>query len=171
MGIADRHLAEDEELVYLTRQHWTSLVWEFLLLAVIIAAAVALVGVIPFDREWGQWASYVVVGLAVLAALVFWLVPLLRWWNTRYILSSRRIMERSGLLSKHGRDMPLTRVNDVTFSISLWERLMRFGTLSIQSASEQESMVLARVPRVEWLQSEIYRRVNEAQRRDFPPGQ
>lgn len=170
MGIADRHLTEDEELVHVTRQHWTSLVGEFLVLAVIVAAAVALVWVIPFGSEWGQWATYVVLGLAALAALVLWLVPVLRWWNTRYILSTRRLMERYGLLTKHGRDMPLTRVNDVTFSISLWERLMRYGTLSIQSASEQESMVLARVPRVEWLQSEIYRQVNEAQRRDVPPG-
>lgn len=171
MGIADRHLAGDEELVHFTRQHWTTLIGEFLLLIVIIAVAAGLVWVIPAGEEWGPWATYVVIGLAVLAALVFWLVPLLKWWNTVYILSTRRLMERYGLLSKHGRDMPLMRVNDVTFSISLWERIMRYGTLSIQSASEQEGMVLERVPRVQWLQSEIYRQVDEAQRRDYPPGQ
>ncbi|WP_046469773.1 PH domain-containing protein [Allosalinactinospora lopnorensis] len=171
MAIADRYLADDEELVHVTRQHWSTLIGEFLLLLVIIAAAAGLLWVLPSDQEWGEWAVYAVLGLAVLAALVFWLVPLLKWWNTVYILSSRRLMERYGLVSKHGRDMPLTRVNDVTFSISLWERIMRYGTLSIQSASEQDGMVLERVPHVEWLQSEIYRQVNEAQRREFPPGQ
>ncbi len=169
MGVADRYLADDEELVHLTRQHWTTLLGAFGVGAVVVAVAAGLLWAIPTGEAWGRWAAYVVVGLAVLTAVVHWFVPLLRWWTTVYILTGRRLMERYGLLAKHGRDIPLTRVNDVTFSISLWERVMGCGTLAIQSASEQEGMALPRVPRVEWLQGEIYRQVDDAQRHDAAP--
>lgn len=168
MGIANRYLADDEELVHVTRQHWTTVIGEFMLLVVIAAVAVVLVWLLPPDDPWAQWARYVVIGIAVLAAIVFWLVPTLRWWTTVYVLTNRRLMFRHGVLAKHGRDIPLTRVNDVSFTISLWERMMRYGTLSVQSASEQEGMELTRVPRVEWLQSQIYRQVEEAHRSEGP---
>ncbi|MBB6170050.1 putative membrane protein YdbT with pleckstrin-like domain [Nocardiopsis mwathae] len=169
MAIADRYLAEGEELVYVTRQHWTTVLAEFIALIVVIAVAAGLVWFMPAGEEWTQWATYAVILVAVIAAVVFWLIPTLKWWTTAYILTNRRLMYRYGMLSKHGRDMPLTRVNDVTFSISLWERIMRYGNLSVQSASEQEGMELRKVPRVEWLQSEIYRQVEEANRRSTPP--
>lgn len=170
MAIADRYLADDEELVLVSRQHWTTVVGEFVLLFAVLAAAGGALWFVPWEAEWGPLAGYAVIGAAALAALVLWLLPMLRWATTYYILSNRRLMLREGLISQQGRDMPLTRVNDVSFSISLWERIMRYGTLSVQSASEQEGMVLHRVPRPQWFQAQIYRQVNEAQRRDLSPG-
>ncbi|GLU49587.1 PH domain-containing protein [Nocardiopsis ansamitocini] len=169
MPIADRYLADDEELVYVTRQHWTLLVGEFIALLLVAGIAAVAVWLLPTEEQWGQWALYAVIGLAVVAALAFWLVPLLKWWSTVYILTNRRLLYRHGILARHGRDMPLTRINDVSFSISLWERIMRYGTLSVQSASEQEGLLLTKVPRVEWLQSQIYRQVDEEQRRHHRP--
>ncbi|ASU85540.1 hypothetical protein CDO52_24495 [Nocardiopsis gilva YIM 90087] len=170
MATADRYLAKGEELVHVTRQHWTTVLAEFFALIVVIAVAAGLLWLLPEGEDWTPWVSYVIILVAVIAAIVFWLVPTLKWWTTLYILTSRRLMYRYGLLSKHGRDIPLTRVNDVTFSISLWERVMRSGNLSVQSASEQEGMELRKVPRAEWLQGEIYRQVEEAMRRSSPPG-
>ncbi|TQN30360.1 membrane protein YdbS with pleckstrin-like domain [Haloactinospora alba] len=170
MGIANRYLAGDEELVYVTRRHWSTLVGSFVALVLVIAAAAGLVWLMPAGEEWSRWAVYAVVAVGALAAVVVWFVPLLRWWTTLYLLSSRRLMRREGILAKQGHDMPLTRVNDVSFTISLWERLLGYGSLAVQSASEQEGMVLEKVPRVRWLQGEIYRKVNEAQRHEPPAG-
>ncbi|GHC76895.1 hypothetical protein GCM10007079_13670 [Nocardiopsis terrae] len=170
MAIADRYLSDDEELVHVARQHWTVLVGEFVALLLIVALVGTALFFVPWNEEWGPIAGAVAVGVGLVAALAFWLVPMLRWATTVYILTNRRLMIREGMLSKQGRDMPLTRVNDVSFNITLWERIMRYGTLSIQSASEQEGMVLQRVPRPQWFQSEIYRQVNVAQRPDYPDG-
>ncbi|KOX20824.1 PH domain-containing protein [Nocardiopsis sp. NRRL B-16309] len=172
MAIADRYLSDDEELVHVARQHWTVLAGEFVALALIVAVVGAALWFLPWDQDWSLIAMAVVVGLGLVAALLFWLVPMLKWSTTVFILTNRRLMMRDGIISKQGRDMPLTRVNDVSFDISLWERLMRYGTLSVQSASEQEGMVLRRVPRPQWFQSEIYRQVNAvhmAQRPGVPP--
>ncbi|MFY7067871.1 PH domain-containing protein [Nocardiopsis changdeensis] len=168
MAIADRHLSDDEELVHVVRQHWTVLVEEFTALAAIVAATAAALWFLPWQEEWAPAAAGVVGVLALVAALVFWLVPLLRWSSTVYILTDRRLMTRQGLISRKGRDMPLTRVNDVAFSMSVWERVMRYGTLTVQSASEQEAITLRKVPRPEWFQSEIYRRVDGAHRPESP---
>lgn len=170
MAIADRYLSDDEELVYVARQHWTLLLGEFLALFLIIGVVGAGLYFMPWNEEWSLIAGGVLVAVGVVAALAFWFVPMLKWATTVYILTNRRLMMRDGIISKQGRDMPLTRVNDVSFNITLWERIMRYGTLSIQSASEQEGMVLQRVPRPQWFQSEIYRQVNAAQRPDYRTG-
>lgn len=170
MAIADRYLSGDEELIHVVRQHWTVLVGEFAALLLVVAAVGAALWFVPWDQDWSLIAAGVVVAVGTVAALALWLVPVLRWATTVYILTNHRLMMRDGIISKQGRDMPLTRVNDVAFDIGLWERIMRYGTLSIQSASEQEGMVLRRVPRPQWFQAEIYRQVNAAQRPEYPAG-
>lgn len=163
MSIADRHLAEDEALVYQTRQHWTEMVSEFIVLCLIWVLAGALLWVIPSGEDWGEIARYVVLGAAVLASLWYWLLPLLKWRNTVYILTTKRIHKRSGFLTKAGRSIPLSRVNDVSFKASLWQRIMRYGTLNIQSASEQGMMTLKHVPDPEGFKSLIHRQIDEEQ--------
>lgn len=160
MAIADRYLAEDEELVYYTRQHWTTLVSEFLLLCLIAVVAGGLVWALPTGEEWGSTAMWVVLGAAALAALWLWLVPLLQWRSTVYVLTTKRLHKRSGFLTKAGRSIPLSRVNDVAFSASLWERIMRYGTLRVQSASEQGTMTLKHVPDPEGLKAKVYQTVD-----------
>lgn len=170
MAIADRYLSDDEELVHVARQHWTVVAGEFLVLFIIIAVVGTALFFIPWNEDWSLIAGGGVVAVGLIAALALWFIPMLKWMTTVYILTNRRLMMRDGIISKQGRDMPLTRVNDVSFNISLWERIMRYGTLSIQSASEQEGMVLQRVPKPQWFQSEIYRQVNAAQRPEYPSG-
>lgn len=160
MPIADKYLAEDEELVFHTRQHWTTLVSEFVVLVVIMAVAGALLWVVPSDEDWTDGARWAVLGLAALAALWLWLIPLLQWRSTVYVLTTKRLHKRTGFISKAGRSIPLTRVNDVSYSANLWERIMRYGTLHVQSASEQGKMTLRHVPDPELLKSKIYQQID-----------
>jgi uncharacterized membrane protein YdbT with pleckstrin-like domain len=75
------------------------------------------------------------------------------------VLTTRRVIIRRGVLSRSGRDIPLTRVNDVSFQHSVIERALRCGTLTIESAGEHGQVVLPDVPRVETVQREVYRAV------------
>ncbi|MFF5563648.1 PH domain-containing protein [Streptomyces sp. NPDC012623] len=163
MVSVDRHLAPDEQLVHATRQHWTEIVSEFLILALIWIVAAVLLWFTPSDASWGTDADYVIVGLALVASLWFWLIPLLKWRGTVYIVTTKRIYKRSGFLTKTGHSIPLIRVNDVSFRATLWERLLREGTLSIQSASEQGMLTLRHVPDPEGLKDLIYAAVDAEQ--------
>lgn len=164
MPIADRYLAEDEQLLHVTRQHWTEMVSEFVVLCLVWAVAGAVIWTLPTGEDWASTGAYVVLGVAVLASVKWWLVPLLKWRSKLYILTTKRIYKRSGFLTKTSRSIPLLRVNDVAFKATLWERIMRYGTLTIQSASEHGTMTLRHVPRPEWFKTEVYRAVDEEQR-------
>jgi hypothetical protein len=59
----------------------------------------------------------------------------------------------------------MSRVNDVSFSHTVVERLFGSGTLVIESAGERGQVTLTDVPHVEAVQREIYQLVeDEAQR-------
>lgn len=162
MGSAKRFLADDERLVHATRQHWTLLIGEFVALLIIVAVVAVGMWFIPSDAEWATLASYALVGVGVLGILIFWLVPLLKWRTTMFILSDRRLLKRHGIIAKHGRDIPLARINDVSFTVPLLGRLMRYGTLHVQSASEQGIMRFKYVPHARWFQGTIYSQVAAA---------
>jgi uncharacterized membrane protein YdbT with pleckstrin-like domain len=94
------------------------------------------------------------------AILIFTFVrPWLRWINTNYVVTTHRVVLRDGVLSRSGRDIPLSRINDVTFEHTFVERLLRSGTLLVESAGERGQVTLADVPRVENVQHTIYRLV------------
>ena len=73
------------------------------------------------------------------------------------MLTDRRIIVRTGILARRGRDMPLSRVNDVSFSHTVIERFLNCGTIVVESAGTQGQLVIASVPNVETIQREIYR--------------
>ena len=104
--------------------------------------------------------------VALLLLAWFSLRPFLRWVTTHYVVTTNRIVLREGVLSRAGRDVPLNRVNDVTFSHSVGERLFRSGTLVVESAGERGQVVLADVPRVESVQRTVYDLVQDAEDRD-----
>lgn len=116
---------------------------------------VALSGLTGLGLGWANgraaWVSGVVAGLGGLAVLRWCVLPFVRWWTTTYELTTRRLSMRWGLLSRHGRDLPLRRVVDVALDRSLAERLVGAGTLTVHTAGDDEPLVLARMPQPERL--------------------
>lgn len=164
MGLAARHLVEDEEVVLDFHPHWKTLVGPAALVLVTVAVAGLLIAFVPAGGYRPAVRS-VIAGLALVAVFAWFVVPLLRWRTTSYVLTTRRLVLREGILSRRGRDIPLTRVNDVSFSHTLLERLLGCGTLVVESAGERGRLVLREIPRVEYVHSELYRRVEDEQER------
>jgi uncharacterized membrane protein YdbT with pleckstrin-like domain len=156
MGFPARLLSEDETLVLLLRRHVKVLIGPALVFLGVVAAAVVLVVIVPAGGLQGplRLAIGVVAGL-VLARWVVW--PYLRWWNEIYVVTSRRLVLREGVFNRSGHDMPLSRLNDVSFTHSLWQRMLGCGTLVVESAGERGQIRLEDVPRVELVQRTLYR--------------
>ncbi|MFF7142688.1 PH domain-containing protein [Streptomyces nodosus] len=160
----DRHLADDEQLIHATRQHWTQMVGEFVVLVLVWIVAGALLWVIPSGKDWATVARYVVLAVAVAVSVWYWLRPLLIWRSIVYVVTTKRVSVRRGFLTKTGHSIPLTRVNDVEFKATLWERILHEGTLTVQSASEHGMLELKHVANPEGLQGLIYEAVENEQR-------
>ena len=98
-----------------------------------------------------------IVGIALLVVLTWSVAPFLRWLTTTYSATNRRLIEQSGVFSRSGRIIPLSRVNDVSFEKNLSDRLLGCGTLVVRANSELDGLRLHDVPRVE----EVHRSLTE----------
>ena len=70
-------------------------------------------------------------------------------------------MIRRGVLRHTGRDIALQRINDVGFSQSLWDRVVRAGTLTIESAGEHGQEDLHNIPRSNEMQQTLNRLIEQ----------
>jgi uncharacterized membrane protein YdbT with pleckstrin-like domain len=165
LGMAQgRGLADGEQQVLIVHPHWKVLVGPFLLTIVVIAALLVAELVIPPSRE----ANLIRLGIAVAAVLVvmLWLmVPLLRWRTTVYELTTRRLSMRAGIIARRGRDIPLSRITDVSFSKSLLDRMLGCGRLVVESAGMHGEEVLTDIPRVERVQAILFQLVEDERNR------
>ena len=161
MGYPDNVLAEGEQVVLHRHPHWKRLIGP--VLALVLLTALASVGAAVVSRTgWDPRARQVVS--AVIAAL--WLVlvvwrtvrPFLTWLTTHFVITDRRVMFRHGLLTRTGIDIPLARINSVEFRHGLFDRILRTGTLIIESAS-QDPLDFYDIPRVEQVHALLYHEV------------
>jgi uncharacterized membrane protein YdbT with pleckstrin-like domain len=161
-----RQLGDGEELVLDLHPHWRRLVVPFL--AVPVVAAVT-----TFVLLVGPDASAYRLGVLAIASVLLVAtsgLPYLRWRTTRYLVTDRRVLARSGLVTRVGRDVPLYRLNDVHFENSLADRLTRSGDLVLESAGEHGQLRFVDVPRVEQVQDTIYQlmEADDRRRRGLP---
>ncbi len=156
-GIPKRLLADDEDVVMALRPHWKEMVGPVLVLLVTCPVATYLATIVP-EGSAQKWLRLAILVLAALIVARFVVWPFLKWLTTSYIVTDRRIITRVGVVARTGRDMPISRVNDVTFSHSgLLERILGCGTLVVESAGERGQLVLRDVPHVEEVQRDVYK--------------
>jgi uncharacterized membrane protein YdbT with pleckstrin-like domain len=155
VGFPESVLTTDEEVVLHLRPHWRRLVapvgWLLLVLAAVIAGLII----------WGGTGALViaVLGVGLLLWVALW--PYLEWRTTHYVFTTERVLYREGVLARRGRDIPLARINDVSFSHSLLERMLGSGTMTIESAGERGQLVLEDLPGVERTQTVLYELVEQ----------
>jgi uncharacterized membrane protein YdbT with pleckstrin-like domain len=152
MGFPQRLLADDEKLVLVLRRH-VKVLFAPILIFVLCVAAVAVTAAVGAQ-------SFLLIAVGIVAAVIAirWaLWPFLIWFNTVYAITTRRLILRNGVLNRSGHDMPLSRLNDVSFSHNLLERMLGCGTLVVESGGEQGQLKLDDVPKVELVQRTLYR--------------
>jgi uncharacterized membrane protein YdbT with pleckstrin-like domain len=140
----DKVLTDGEEVVAALHPHALTMFWPVVRLLLVVGAASFGMAMIPVGSDQGLY-RLVLLAVAVVLVLLAVVRPLLRWWTTHYVITTHRLLYRTGVLARSGRDIALSRITDVSFSQTLWERIIRSGTLRITSAGEGAT-VLYRVP-------------------------
>ncbi|GAC1536759.1 MAG: hypothetical protein NVS3B12_20070 [Acidimicrobiales bacterium] len=157
MGFPPKLLNEDEDVVCDLRPHWSTLARPVLLVVVVL---VATIGGAIWNVVLGRVLGVVLLGSAVLLA-----TKLVRRNTTNFVLTTDRLVYRSGVFAKHGKEIPLGRVNDISFRQSVFERMIGTGDLSIESAGAQSRETFADIPRPSAVQNEIYRQMEHSSAR------
>lgn len=126
-------------------------------LTYLVAALVLAALLVPFDRRFGIPAAVAGVIIALLVSLdrtwevlvfipvVLGALPLLTtylyWRNTVFVLTDRRIISQYGFLSRHFNDTGLDKVQNISLSQPLLERLFGFGDIAIITSGETGRVV------------------------------
>jgi uncharacterized membrane protein YdbT with pleckstrin-like domain len=161
-GVAypDKLLADDEEVVRHLHPHWLTIFWPIVWFLVVVGGASFGMAAIPSGQQQGLY-RLLVLALAVVLLVVLVVVPLLRWRTTHYVITTHRLLFRQGILSRHGRDIGLSRITDVSYRQTLWDRIINSGTLTIESAGDSGATVLRQLPDSEGVQQLLNHMVEE----------
>lgn len=168
MGYPTRLLREGEEITLDLQPHWWFFAKQIFASAGLIVALCLFVGVFSGSVEkvtlmiWGVfavvWAGWV-------------LVKYLDWRYTHFVLTSERVIFRTGVLSKRGVEIPLGRINNINFNQGIWERVIGAGDLEIESAGRDGQTHFENVRHPDGVQQEIYKAMESAERRRAQWGQ
>ena len=126
-------------LVLRVHPHWKILIRPVSVALLVVVAALVAEVMIPSGSA-APLARLVVAAVAILAVMLWLMVPVLRWRTTTYELTTRRLRMRDGIVTRHGR-------------------------LVVESAGEHGQILLNDIPRVEFTQATLFRLVEEEQRR------
>jgi uncharacterized membrane protein YdbT with pleckstrin-like domain len=161
----DRSLAVGEEPVAILHPHWKTLVRPVALTFLVVAGVLVGEVLIPGGKDAA--AERLALAVAAIVLLMWWLMyPVLAWRTTVYELTNRRMRLRDGILTRHGRDIPLSRVTDVSFRKGVLDRLLGCGTLIIESAGEHGQLALTEIPQVERVSAMLFQLVEDERQRD-----
>lgn len=163
MAFPRKYLNDGEEIVLDLRPHWSFLAGPVAVLVAAVAVAIAAQTGIDGDNK-----DFVVIPLLVLSlvSLGWFLGRYARWATTNFVVTTDRLIHRTGVVSKHGREIPLERLNDISFNRSLIQRLVGSGDLLIESAGERGQQSFSNFSHPERIQNEIHHQIELAQQRD-----
>lgn len=157
MAFPKNLLADHEKVIFELKPHWVALVPSVLWsIALMVIAIVAYNFVYDIDGTYAWWELTITVVL-LLAWFVLSILPALRWYFTLFVLTTDRLITRSGIIAKHSKEIPLERINDVTFSQSVMERFLGAGDLMLESAGERGQTRIANVRNPEQVQLTIFK--------------
>lgn len=165
MGYPESNLVEGERVIIHSHTHWKALIAPVFFI-VAVTALVTAGWTWSNSQNWDETSELVVMiilGVFWLAVAIWlFLAPVVRWATTHFVVTSRRVMYRTGVFSRSGIDIPIKRINSVQFRHGMIDRLFRTGTLIIESASD-DPLSFDDIPRVERVHSLLYQEVSDTQ--------
>jgi uncharacterized membrane protein YdbT with pleckstrin-like domain len=141
---------DPERVVARLRPHGRVLFWPCLILIAATTAMAYFTGSLP-----EAWQNIAVFGGGVLAILVLWLLPLVAWLGTRYIITTRRIVLRHGFFVRIRQELLHSRGYDIVVRKNAIQSLFGSGDVRINTGLEHP-VVLRDVPSADLVQGVLH---------------
>ncbi len=165
----------DEIVVLLKRRHWSMLIGKTLRWALLAALPLAILMFLNISSVNYRLDTSTPVGIVLALgasayALVIWLLFFQDWLDyylDAFILTNQRIIriEQRGLFNRIVSSLDLDRIQDVTVEIKgIFSTVLSYGTLTVESAGEQDNFTFSNIPNAESVQSQILMYAKQAPR-------
>jgi len=129
-----KQLGASETILYTERHHWIFFVAEMIKWILFAVAVLALVIVLKVwllpDAGWVWWLLLVFV---IPAVRIVW--GFFSWLMNVYVLTNRRVIEATGVLSKRVADSSLEKLTDIVLKQSILGRALNYGDIVVLTAS------------------------------------
>lgn len=133
-----RYLAHGERIVIQIRRHLLVLARPFFGAVGAILGAIVL-GALLSPNEGADIFDSILAAVAVFFMIRFaW--RLWEWRVDKIIVTDRRILEVSGLLTRKVASMPLEKMTDLTYSRSIGGRIFGYGRIGVESAGQDQAL-------------------------------
>ncbi len=140
-------LRQGETVAVVARRHWLVLLGPAAWL--ILAAAVAGWGIrwrsqrlaAGADPAVGQAVMWATIIAALVAAIYFLYCYYDRQFNL-WAVTNERIIDEYGVFSHNAKETPLSKINNVAYTQSLFGLMLNYGNVEIQSAAEQGATII-----------------------------
>ena len=167
MPYPQRLLNDGEEVALDIHPHW----WFFAksAAATLFSSVLFLWSAVALgDATWEKGLKWL-FGVTAIVSLLWLGVRWLAWRTTHFVITSDRLIARKGVIAKSGIEIPLERVNNVSFNQSIFERVIKAGDLLIESGGEDGQQRFTDILRPDEVQNLIHLQMEENQRRTFTP--
>ncbi|HEY3831984.1 MAG TPA: PH domain-containing protein [Acidimicrobiia bacterium] len=162
MAYPTRLLQDGEELSLDLQPHW----WFFgkQILTGLPLFILLIVLLAYHSNTAAKYSLYVwYLGFVVFAGWV--VIKYLNWRFTHFVLTNRRVVFRTGVLAKHGVEIPLARINNINFNQGIFERMIGTGNLEIESAGKDGQTLFDNIRHPDGVQQEIYKMMEDDERK------
>ncbi|HEV8199706.1 MAG TPA: PH domain-containing protein [Candidatus Polarisedimenticolia bacterium] len=139
------------------RRHPIAVVWPFTVLLFCVGGLAA--AALSQTPAW-WYAAGAATAAAALWALCRWLV----WRVDIWVVTDRRVIDESGVLTVRMMDSPLETINNVGCEQTLFGRMFGFGRVVLQTAAEHGETTIDGLARPEELRDAIIEMKEERRR-------
>ena len=157
----DKYLSPGEEVAFEVRKHGAALLWP--------AAQALLAWIILFlIHAWLDLPSESnpIDTLTFVVAMVFTFRAIWRWFEwqiERVLVTNKRIVEVSGIITRRVASMPLAKVTDLTYQRTPLARALNYGEIILESAGQNQALEsIAYIPRPDDFYRDFTQRLNES---------
>jgi uncharacterized membrane protein YdbT with pleckstrin-like domain len=131
MSFVKKQLLPGEQLIVVARQH-SLVLFKPVLLNVVSLALLAVLYI--YLREMWIFAFFAI-------PLLYFAWKLIAWRKQEYILTDHRVVRQEGVFSVSSFDASLDKVNNVYHKQNLFGRMLNYGEVGLETASEEGTTV------------------------------
>lgn len=136
-GLVSRYLFPTERYRGEWKRHWIHLAPVVL----IALAATFILGYVTGFFARNEVEGGTTVAILIWLAIVGWAAwRIADWYFDRFILTNKRVMVVSGIITRRVAMMPLLRVTDMKYEQSPLGRVLNYGTFVLESAGQEQAL-------------------------------
>jgi membrane protein YdbS with pleckstrin-like domain len=132
----ERYLLPTERAVITTRRHWAMIAEP--VASAVLAVVAAGWGVVQVGDAFALLVN--VITLAAVIVLVRMLWKLYEYRRDWFVVTDERLLLTYGIITRRVAIMPLTKVTDMSYNVSVLGRVLGYGEFVFESAGQEQAL-------------------------------